>query len=203
MANTQTLKAEDRARTGSGSLKQMRREGYVPSVIYGGGVENKNIKVHAKTFRDMMKASASDSILVNLDLEGAGTQLAFLQDVQHDALTGQTVHIDFLAVDETTPIHARLPLIFTGEAKGVKAGGLLEQLLHTLEITCLPKDLPEDIHADVSGLEVGQALHIGEIDFPEGITPILNDDVVLAIVAKTRQAKSEAATGEDGASEAE
>ena len=68
MAKPQILKATERQRTGSGSLKQMRREGYVPSVIYGGGTENKNVKIHAKTFRDMLNAASSDSILVNLDL---------------------------------------------------------------------------------------------------------------------------------------
>ena len=199
MAKPQTLKATERARTGSGVLKQMRREGYVPSVIYGGGAENKNIKIHAKTFSDMLKDAASDSILVNLDVEGSGTQLAFLQDVQVNALSREILHVDFLAVNESTEIRANLPLVFTGEAVGVKAGGLLEQLLYTMEISCLPKDLPEDIHANVSDLEVGQALHISDISFPDGIKPTLNGDVVVAIVAKTRVAKSEGAAEDDAA----
>ncbi len=197
MAKPQTLKAEGRARTGSGSLKQMRREGFVPAVVYGGGAENQNVKINAKVFRDMLKASASDSILVNLDLDGGGTQLAFLQDVQQNALTGQYLHVDFLAVDAKTAITANLPLVFTGEAVGVKAGGLLEQLLYTVEISCLPNDLPESIAADVSDLAIGEALHIGKIDFPEGVTPVLSADVVVAVVAKTRLAKSDDAVGAD------
>lgn len=199
MAKPQTLKAEERARTGSGVLKQMRREGYIPSVVYGGGSENKNVKVHAKTLRDMLHHAASDSILVNLDLEGSGTQLAFLQDVQHNALSGEIVHVDFLAVNEKTSINANIPLELVGEAAGVKGGGLLEQLLYSLEISCLPKDLPESIEADVSALEVGEALHIGEIAFPEGVSPALNDDVVVALVAKTRVAKSSEAVAGEGA----
>ena len=197
MAKPQTLKAEERARTGSGVLKQMRREGFIPSVIYGGGAENKNIKVHGKTFTDMLKSAASDSILVNLELEGSGTQLAFLQDVQHNRLTSEILHIDFLAVDEKTEITANLPLVLAGEAKGVKAGGLLEQMLYSLEVRCLPKDLPEQISTDVTHLKVGDALHIGEVTFPEGVTPILNGDVVVALVAKTRLAKSGEAAGDD------
>lgn len=195
MAKPQILKAEGRARTGSGVLKQMRREGYVPAVVYGGGAENQNVKIHAKTFRDMLNASVSDSILVNLDLDGGGQQLAFLQDIQQNAITGQYLHIDFLAVNENTAINANLPLEFTGEAEGVKAGGLLEQLLYTLEVSCLPKDLPEDIKADVTHLKVGEALHIGDMTFADGVKPVLNDDVVVAIVAKTRQAKSDDASG--------
>lgn len=203
MAKPQTLIAEERARTGSGVLKQMRREGYIPSVVYGGGSDNKNVKVHAKTFRDMLNHAASDSILVTLDLGDSNTQLAFLQDVQHNAITGEILHVDFLAVNQDTSITASLPLELTGEPEGVKAGGLLEQMLHGLEISCLPKDLPENIAADVSALKIGDALHIGEIKLPEGVTPTLGEEVVVAIVAKTRTAQSQEAEGEEAAEGAE
>lgn len=203
MAKPQTLKATERARTGSGVLKQMRREGFVPSVIYGGGSENKNVKVDAKVFKDMLNNAASDSILVNLDVEGAGTQLAFLQDVQHNAITGQVLHVDFLAVDEKTEIHANLPLELTGEAVGVAGGGFLDQMLHSLEISCRPQDLPESISADVTALDIGDVLHIGDIALPEGVKPVLNADVVVALVVKTRTAKSEGAEEEEAAAEPE
>lgn len=201
MAKPQTLIAEERARTGSGVLKQMRREGYIPSVVYGGGSDNKNVKVHAKTFRDMLNNAASDSILVTLDLGDSNSQLAFLQDVQQNAITGEILHVDFLAVNQDTSINAALPLELTGEPEGVKAGGLLEQMLHSLDISCLPKDLPEGITADVSALEIGDALHISEVNFPEGVTPTLGGDVVVAIVAKTRTAQSE--DDEEGEGEGE
>jgi len=203
MAKPQTLKATERNRTGSGVLKQMRREGFVPSVIYGGGVENKNVKVDSKTFKDMLKNAASDSILVNLDVEGAGTQLAFLQDVQHDAITGAIVHVDFLAVDDKTEIHANLPLGLTGECLGEAQGGFLDQMLHNLEISCRPHDLPESISTDVAHLDVGDALHIGDITFPEGVKPILNADVVVALVIKARTELTEDEEAADGEGEAE
>ena len=204
MAKPQTLKADQRARTGSGVLKQMRREGFVPSVIYGGGTENQNVKVHAKTFRDMLNNAVSDSILVNLDVEGAGTQLAFLQDVQHNALTKEILHVDFLAVSETTSITANLPLELTGEAVGVQEGGLLEHMLHSIEVSCLPKDLPESILADVSHLAIGEALHVGEMTLPEGVIPTPNADVVVALVAKARvEEEEEEVEGEEASTEPE
>ena len=191
MAKPKILKAEERARTGSGVLKQMRREGYIPSVVYGGGSDVKNVKVHAKTFRDMLNHAASDSILVTLDLDNSDTQLAFLQDVQHNALSGEILHVDFLAVSQDTSITANIPLELIGESEGVALGGQLEQMLHSLEISCLPKDLPENIEADVSALDIGDSINIGDVAFPEGVVPTLGEDVVVALVAKARTAESE------------
>lgn len=206
MAKPQTLKADERARTGSGVLKRMRREGFVPSVVYGGGTENQNVKIDAKTLSDMLNHAASDSILVNLDIEGGKTQLAFLQDVQHDRLSGEILHVDFLAVDAKTEITANLPLELEGEAAGVKAGGVMEHMLHSLEVRCLPNDLPESLEADVSALEIGDQLLIGDMALPEGVEATLGDDVVVALVSKARVVKEdeeEAAEGEDTPAEPE
>ena len=198
MAKTQSLKAEDRKRTGTGLLKRMRREGFVPSVVYGGGSENRNVKVKAKEFRDLLAHSASANILVDLELEGGTSQLAFVKDLQHDPLSGSILHADFLAVGDDTEITAQLPVVFTGEAKGVKLGGQLEQMLYSIEIKCLPKDLPETILGDVSDLDVGEVLNVGGLQWPEGVSPTLTADVVVALVAKTRVALSEAAGGGAG-----
>lgn len=139
MAKTQSLKAETRQRTGSGVLKQMRREGYLPSVVYGRGQENLNIKVHAKTLKDMLALSASESILVDLEIDGGAPQTAFLQATQHNALSGDLVHADFLAVTDDMKISANIPIELHGEPVGVRAGGILEQLIRDLEISCSPK----------------------------------------------------------------
>ena len=177
----------------------MRREGYVPSVVYGGNTENLNIKVSEKAFRDLLAHSASENILVTLELEGGKSQLAFLKTVQHDALSGQMLHADFLAVSETTEIKGTLPVELVGEAIGVKTGGQLEQMLYDVEISCLPKDLPEVIEGDVTNLEVGDTLTIGALSWPEGVTPSLGPDVVVAMVAKMRVALTEEEEGLGGA----
>ena len=203
MAKTHSLKAEDRKRTGTGMLKQMRREGFIPSVVYGGGGDNRNVKVSSKEFRDMIAHSASANVLVDLELDGGGRQLAFVQDLQHDPLSGAILHADFLAVSDDTEITAQLPVALHGEAVGVKMGGQLEQLLYSIEIKCLPKDLPETISGEVSKLGVGDVLHVKDMDWPEGVVSTLPEDVVVALVAKTRVALSEeagaaaAAPGED------
>lgn len=199
MAKTQTLKAETRQRTGSGVLKQMRREGYIPSVIYGGQSENANIKVSTKTLTDMLAASASTNIIVDLEIDGSAKQSAFIQDTQNDPLTGLLLHADFLAVSDDTIITADLPVVLHGEPEGVKAGGILEQMIHSLEITCSPKDLPETLDANVEALTVGESLSVGSLELPDGVTAVLADDVLVAIVNESRATKSE---GEDDAADA-
>ncbi|MES2476738.1 MAG: 50S ribosomal protein L25 [Verrucomicrobiota bacterium] len=194
MAKKTSLKAAPRLRTGSGRLNQMRREGWVPSVIYGKGTENINLKVDAKTFTELLAHSSSENILVNLDIEGHGTRLAFLQSVQHDSLSGVTLHADFRAIDEKTAITAHIPTHLNGESAGVKAGGLVEQYVHAIEITCLPNDLPETIEVDISGMQIGESLHIGDITYPAGVKATHAADVVVAHIGKPAAAISEAAT---------
>lgn len=189
------LKAEPRQRTGSGVLNQMRREGYIPCVVYGKDAENKNLKVVAKTLNNLLKGASSSNILLNLNLDGS-TQEVFLQGLQFDALKQEIVHADFLAVTEETTIKANIPLVLSGTPKGVKIGGLLDQMLYKIPVKCLPKNLPETLSTDVEHLDVGEAHHIGSMQFPEGVKPSLNEKVVVAIVAKTRVAQSSAATEE-------
>ena len=195
MAKKTSLKAAPRLRTGSGRLNQMRREGWVPSVIYGRDTENMNLKVDAKTFSDLLAHSSSENILVNLEIEGHGTRLAFLQSIQHNSLSGITLHADFRAIDENTPITAHIPTHLNGESLGVKAGGLVEQYVHAIEISCLPNDLPETIEVDISHLEVGASLHIGDITFPTGVRATHAADVVVAHIGKPAAAVSEEAAG--------
>ena len=184
-----TIEATLRQRTGSGAINAMRREGYVPSVIYG-ATENKNIKVHSKTFRDLLNTKPSSQVLIDLDVEGLGEQRVFIQDIQFDAISGEILHADFLAVNDDTLLTAKLPIKLLGEPKGVKAGGLLEQLVHSTKIKSLPKNLPLQIEADVTPLNVADNLTIGDITFPEGVTPTLHGKVLVALLAMTRAAKS-------------
>lgn len=193
MSKKTSLKAAPRARTGSGRLNQMRREGWLPSVIYGRGTENINLKVDARTFNDVIAHSSSENILVNLDIEGEGTRLAFLQAIQHDPITGAALHADFLAIDNKTEITAHIPAHLNGEAPGVKAGGVIEQYVHAIEITCLPDDLPETIEVNISTLELGASLHLGDIAYPKGVRPTHAADVVVVHIGKSGAGASEEA----------
>ena len=150
----------------------------------------------------MLHGSASEQILVNLEIEEEGsTKLALIQDVQHDALTGRILHVDFHAVREDEKIHASVPVELVGESAGVKKGGLLDHQIHALEIQCLPRDLPEKIFGDIASIDLGEALHVGDLQYPDGVVASLEGDVVVALVTTPRLSTEEEGAPSEGASE--
>ena len=183
-----TLEAQKRTTSGTAAARRSRRNGIIPGVVYGAAQDEYPVQVDAKKFGDILRHSASENILVDLQIEGAkeASKLALIQDVQHHPLNGQILHIDFNAVREDTDIHANVPLELAGEAPGVKAGGVLEQQHHELEVHCLPANLPEGLTLDIGELEMGESLHVGDITFPEGVSPTLDGDVIVVLVSEPR-----------------
>lgn len=182
MAKILDLQAETRTVSGTAAAKRMRKAGNIPAALYGRKVAAGNIQVHGKTFAKLLEGSASDNILVSLKIAGiADDQLALVQEVQHDYLRGGILHVDFHAIAHDEEIHASVPVVTVGEAPGQKHGGLIEAIHHELEVHCLPKDLPESIQIDVTGLELGKGIHVGEIAFPAGVTCRLAADVVVVM----------------------
>lgn len=190
MATSHSLKAETRA-CGSSNLKQLRRQGQVPGVVYGPGFDNVSIQFDAREFSRMLSAAASEHILVTLDIDGKAVK-ALLKEVQHSPLTNSYVHVDFQAVSDTTVIHSNVPVILEGDPAGVAQGGMLDQTIHELAIICQVKDLPESITADVSGLKLEDTLRISDLKLPAGVTPELAGEVIVAIVEAPRVSGEEA-----------
>ena len=208
------LEAQKRTTSGTAAARRSRREGAIPAVVYGAAQDEYPVQVDAKKFGDILRNSESENILVDLQIEGAkeASKLALIQDVQHHPLNGQVLHIDFNAVSEDTEIHANVPLHLAGDAPGVKAGGVLEQQHHELEVHCLPRDLPTSLSADIGNLEMGDSLHVSDVDFPEGVSATLDGDVIVVLISEPRvsaaddeapAADGEAAAGEDGDKPAE
>lgn len=196
MANIIDIAATLRTASGTGAVNRLRKAGGIPAVVYGKDVENKNIQVDGRTFTKVIMNSASDNILVNLQLDG-GAQLALVQEVQHDYIKDKITHVDFHAIKEDEEIHAAVPVVLIGEPVGLKFGGLLELLLHSLEVRCLPRFLPEKITADVSHLKVSDALHVSELNLPEGVRVKMDGHVVVAMVEQPKVEEVSAAPAAD------
>ena len=194
MATIHPLSAAKREEAGTKFAKKLRREGRVPGVIYGGKQDNYGVSLASKEITDLLAASASENILVRLDIDGAKEQgkLALIQDVQHHSLTRAINHVDFRAVSEDEEILASVPLVLVGDCVGVQLGGLLDQQLKALDVRCVPGKLPDKVEGDITNVGVSETLTVGEVAWPEGVTPVAADSVVVALVAELRAHRTSA-----------
>jgi large subunit ribosomal protein L25 len=177
-----TLDAETRPERGTRATKRLRREGYVPGVVYGGkGGDCTSFKVNALTLRHVL---VDGSALIDLKVDGT-TRPVIVKDQQQHPVRDELLHIDLLEVrlDEKIQTQVNVHLEGAEEAPGIKEGGVLEHVTHQLNIEALPTDIPEAIHVDVSGLEIAATMHLSEISAPQGVT-FLDDpeDTILATV---------------------
>ncbi|HLX95495.1 MAG TPA: 50S ribosomal protein L25 [Verrucomicrobiae bacterium] len=198
------LKAYPRTQTRRGGVKKLRDTGRVPAVIYGRQAKPQNLEISAKEIGDLIHHSASENLLVDLSVENdaRAKRLALVQEIQHHPLDGKVLHVDFHEVAENEKVIVQVPLETVGEAAGVKTGGgVLEHVLFKLKVRCLPKDLPEQIIIDVSHLELGKAIHLGEIKVPAGVELIGDKNIPVVAVALPR-AEEEVAPAEGAAAAA-
>lgn len=140
---------------------------------------------------------------MDLEIAGGEKTLALIQDVQHHALKRHIMHLDFHALRADEKMHTTVPVLVFGEASGVKnSGGIIEQLLRSIEVQCLPKDLPDSIVIDVTPLEIGDAIHIKDLPLPEGVTALGNPETSVLHVAAPA-VEEVAATAAEGAAASE
>ena len=172
MAKQVKLKAEARTNVGRSGVRKLRARGIIPAVIYGGKVKPQSLQVTARDINAMMSHASGENVLVDLEIAGEkSNRAALVQEVQHSPVRGEIVHVDFHAISMDETIQAEVPLEPTDTPVGVKTfGGLLEQSLRSLAIECLPRDLPDRITVDVSQLNIGDSIHVREIQLPSGVT---------------------------------
>jgi large subunit ribosomal protein L25 len=179
MAKQVKLKAEPRMDVGRAAVRKLRARGLIPAVIYGGKNEPQALQVAAREINAMMSHASGENVLVELEIAGEGSsRTALVQEVQHSPVGGEIRHVDFHAISMDQMIQAEVPLEPTGIAVGVKTfGGLLEQSLRALAIECLPADLPDRITVDVSQLNIGDSIHVRDIQLPSGVTAKVQPDL--------------------------
>jgi len=202
------LKAFKRCSTRRAGAAQLRQAGRIPAVIYGRQVTAQNLEVIAKDLTDLMHAAHSENLLLDLAVEGEERpkRLALLQEVQHHPVGGHVLHVDFHEVAEDELVTILVPVETTGEAAGVKTGGgVLEHVMFRLKVRALPRDLPEMITLDVTHLEVGKAIHIGDITPPAGVAILgeRSQTVIACAVPRAEVEETPAAEGEPAAGDVE
>jgi large subunit ribosomal protein L25 len=178
-------------------VKKLRAAARVPAVIYGRKRTPQNLEVKLKELEDLMHESVAENVLLDLAVEGDAEpkRLALLQQVQHHPLSGGILHADFHEVAADERVVITVPVETTGEALGVKTGGgVLEHVLFKLKVRALPQDLPEVLVLDVSPLDIGHAIHIGDIQPPPGVEILGSKNItVIAVSAPVTEAEEAAA----------
>ncbi len=191
------LNASPRSLARRAGAKRLRENGRVPAVIYGRHGQPQNLEIDRRDLENLIHHSVTENVLVDLSVkeDGRAKRLALVQEVQHHALSGQVLHVDLHEVTEDEKVTIMAPVETTGEAAGVKTGGgTLEHVLFKIKVRAFPKDLPEVIQVDVSHLEIGQSIHLGDIKPPPGVE-ILGDKKVsvLSVAAPISEAEEAAA----------
>ncbi|MDB6147473.1 MAG: ctc [Spartobacteria bacterium] len=202
MAKQVKLKAEPRSETGRSAVRKLKARGIVPAVIYGGKEKPQPLQVSARDVHTMLSHAAGENILVELEIAGEkSNKSALIQEIQHAPLGGNVLHIDFHAISMDEAIQAEVPLEPTGVSTGVKNfGGLLEQSLRSLAVECLPRDLPDRITVDVSAMNIGDTIHVRDIQLPQGVVAKVQPDLTaFSVVAPAVEEEPVAAAVEGAA----
>ena len=190
MSNQVSLKAARRTAMGRNAVKQVKAAQAVPAILYGSGVEPTPLQVERRAIDTLLAHAVGENILVNLEIEDGGKsggRLALINEVQHHPVSHTVLHVDFQAVSMNETLVAEVVIEPTGEAAGVKTGGgLLEQSLRSIEVECLPKDLPERICVDVSSLGLGAALHVSDLPVLPGVKYLADGEVTVLLVSEPK-----------------
>ena len=200
--NAVELEVQPREAKKRNRAKASRVAGRVPGVVYGGG-DNQLVEVDNKAFEHIMHSASSDTVLLDLKL-GEGKRLVLVQEVQHHPVSRKTLHIDFREVKPEQKVIVSLPTVPTGEAVGVKiGGGTLEHVLRYIKVRGTPAVLPESIEVEVADLDIGQVLHVGDIQVTEGIELLANPGNPVISISKPRVEIKEEDVSDEATEEAE
>ena len=197
MSDALTLPAEARERAGKGASRQLRREGRVPAVIYGGKEEPQLIHVEAKELVRQLGTGHFMNSIVNIEV-GGKTLRTLPKDVALNPVSDRPEHVDFLRLGKNAKVEVAVPVVFVNEdaSPGLKKGGVLNIVRHELELVCGADDIPSEIEVDVTGKDVGDAIHISEVTLPKGAeSAIIDRDFTIAtLVAPSALKKAEGDT---------
>jgi large subunit ribosomal protein L25 len=202
MSEQLTLPAEARDRAGKGASRALRREGRVPAVVYGEKKEPLSIHVEEKLLSKILSTGHFMNSVIMIDL-ARKTHRTLPKAVDFHPVTSRPIHVDFLRIGEHTKVTVAVPVRFDNEdaSPGLKRGGVLNAVLHELEIVCDAAHIPDEIHIPLDGLEIGDSIHISQVKLPDGVHPTNKDEdfTVATIVAPSAMKAEEeeaAAPGE-------
>jgi large subunit ribosomal protein L25 len=201
---TASLSAKVRSDRGKGVARKLRAAGEVPGVIYGHGREPQSLTVNAREFARLAERVRITSTVIELALDGK-TARTLVRELQRDPIKRSVIHIDFQELVAGEKVTVSVPLRFVGTPEGVKTGGgILEETMHAVEVTCDPANIPDHLDVDVSALTIGHSLHIGDLKLPDGVEVTDDPEQTIAVVSAPKaEEEVKPAEGAEAAAPAE
>lgn len=204
MVEVITIAASPRERVGKGAARATRREGLVPGVIYGDKQAPTLIALDPRIVNAQYRRSGFYTHIFDITPEGGKTERAMARDVQLHPVTDQPLHIDFMRISADSVLTIVVPVRFVNESKspGLKRGAVLNIVRHTVEVVCKPDVIPNEFVVDLTGLEIGDTVHISAVKLPEGVKPTIERDFTIASIAAPTVKSGDEGSAEEAASEA-
>ena len=192
MADQVSLATHPRAGSGKGEAKALRRQGRVPAIAYGIGLDATPISVDALELYHALHTDAGENAIMQLQLDG-DDHLALARELQRHPVRGEVLHVDFVTVSRTQTVQVDVPIVLEGEAPGASEGGVVEQALYALSIEVLPLEVPDQIALDISDLQVGDVKRVEDLTLPSGVTPLVEGEepVVTVVVPQLEVPETE------------
>jgi len=193
-----------RTGTGKGAARQLRRSNQIPAVLYGKGIDPELLTLVIKDLETIFRQHGSARLFFNLTIDDEKTsRKAFLKELQVDTVSGKFIHMDLHQISMDQTLRLTIPVVTTGQSKGVESGGLIQIIRRELEIICKPQNIPESIEIDVTNLDIGESIHVSEISLSEGLTIPYDVDFTVITVIQPKgydtEEEEEKAEEEEGA----
>lgn len=202
-----TLEAKRRDGLGKNRVRQLRRDGLIPAIVYGRGRDPVAVAVESKALRTALHTSAGMNVLIDLAVANGDrkSETVMVKDLQRDIFLRNITHVDFYAIDLTRTVEARVPITFVGQAAGIAEGGVFEVHLREMVVECLPMQIPAHIEFNVNALEVGDSIHVRDLVVPSDVSVVTPPEEVVAtvVVPKVVEEAAPAAAPEAAAATAE
>ncbi len=199
MSMNATLSAEKRTESGKGAARQLRAAGRIPAILYGQGDEGLSVSLDAHEADLLFHRISVENTIVNVEVAGEKAPIPTLvREVQTHPFKAHILHVDFYRIQAGVEVEVEVPVNVEGTPVGVKdSGGVLQLVVHDLPVACIPSKIPDQIVIDVSGLDIGDALHVYDIEMPEGVRALIDEDRTLATVNLPRQEVEEEEEGDE------
>jgi large subunit ribosomal protein L25 len=179
------LTAQSRKETGKGAARTLRSQSLIPAVFYGPEVDPVHLCLAYRDMEKLIKTGAGENVIIDLAIETGKSTLnhrAMLKEIQLDPVKQTILHVDLYEISMDKKIEVEVPITLTGTARGVTEGGILQQVSRTLEISCLPDNIPDTFELDVSELDIGDSLHVSDLKIPDDIEVLVEEELTVATV---------------------